>query len=323
VSELTALVVGCGAVGSGYDEDREGQPPLSHAGAYRAHDATELVGGVDPDPLARSRFEQRWNVPCHADLAAGLEENRPALVSVCTPPDSHAEDVRHALAAGVRGLWVEKPLASTRALGAEIVEAADRSGVALQVNFIRRFDPTHRRVAETLRSPESKLVHADFRFSGSLSNFGSHAIDLFRWFGGEPTWVRTVTSAEGEPLVFLGSESGTTASLYRVQTGAAELFETTLFTNRGLMTLTGLGEDLTTWKPTTSDLFTGVTRIGAPALDGARAFEDAMVNGVESLVSHLTSGAPLLCEGADGLAALLIEEASEESARTGEPVRLG
>ena len=39
----------------------------------------------------------------------------------------------------------------------------------------------------------------------------------------------------------------------------------------------------------------------------------AMIKGVESLVSHLRSGAPLLCDGTDGLAALAIQQAAEES----------
>jgi predicted dehydrogenase len=319
---LAAIVVGCGSVGSEYDADREGQPPLSHAGAYSAHSATKLVAGVDPDPEARSRFEQHWNVPCHAELGPALSEHHPALVSVCTPPESHPDAVGQAAAAGTRGIWVEKPLAPSHALGVELVANAERLGAALQVNFIRRFDPLHRRVAEVLRSPDNALAHADVRYSGSLSNFGSHAIDLVRWFAGEVAWVRVSPGPEGEPILFLGSESGMTASLYRVGSATTEIFEAYLFTNGGLMTLTGLGEDLSTWAPMPSELFRGVTRIGTPRVDTQKGLANAMLEGVESMVSHVTSGTPLLCDGADGLAALAIHEAAEESVRTGELVRL-
>ena len=102
MTELTAVVVGCGAVGSDYDAGREGKPPLSHAGAYRAHEATELVAGVDRHPEARRRFEDRWGVPAYEELGAALAEHGPALVSICTPVETHLEVVREAVAGGRR-----------------------------------------------------------------------------------------------------------------------------------------------------------------------------------------------------------------------------
>jgi predicted dehydrogenase len=306
VTELTAVVVGCGAVGSDYDAGRDGEPPLSHAGAYRAHEATKLVAGVDREPEARRRFEQRWSVPAYDEVGAALTEHGPALVSICTPGETHLEVVRKAVGGGAKGLWVEKPLAGTRAEGAELLEAAD--GIALQVNFLRRFDPLHRRVVE-VASPD--LVHADMRYSGTLSNFGSHAIDLFRWLAGEVSSVETLRAPDGEPVLFLASERGPTASLSRVQPGTTEIFEAYLFTNRGLMTLTGLGEQLTTWEAAASGLFAGVTQLGPPVTDPERGLVGAMAGGVESLVSHLRSGTPLLCRGDDGLATLAVIEEAE------------
>jgi predicted dehydrogenase len=317
--QLAAVVVGCGAVGSGYDERRDGLPPLSHAGAYAAHAATELVAGVDINEAARSRFEQLWGVPSYADLDRALAEHRPALVSICTPPERHSEDARAAIAASVRGLWVEKPLANSRPFAAEIVEAAKSARVALQVNFLRRFDPLHRRAAALV---DSALVHADFRFSDSLSNFGSHAIDLCRWFAGDPSWVHAVTSGKDEPVVLLGWESGPTASLSRVRSDGTEIFDAFLFTNHALITLTGLGETLMTWEPEPSEVFSGVTRIGTPVADPELGLLHAMEGGVESLVSHLATGSPLLCDAVDGLAAAAIHDAAEESASAGRLVRL-
>lgn len=305
MSELTAVVVGCGTVGSGYDDGRGGQPPLSHAGAYAGHEATELVSGVDPDAEARGRFEERWGVPCYEELGVALAEHNPDLVSVCTPAEHHLDAVREAASSGVKAIWIEKPLAPTYAEGAELIETAQ--GVALQVNFLRRFDPLHRRVADLLGSD---LVHADFRYSGTLSNFGSHAVDLFRWFGGEVAWVEALRVPGGEPVLFLGSERGTTGSLYRVQPGTTEIFEAYLFTKHGLMTLTGLGEDLATWEPAPSALFRGVTKVVPSAVDSERGLAQAMLGGVESILSHLRSGTPLLCRGEDGLAALAVVDAA-------------
>ena len=278
---------------------------MTHAGAYFAHEATKLVAGVDADAEARRRFEERWSVPCHDDLDDAFAEHEPDLVSVCTPVEHHFSAVREAAASHVKAFWIEKPLAPTRAEGVELVEAA--GGVPLQVNFLRRFDPLHRRVADLLGSD---LVHADFRYSGTLSNFGSHAVDLFRWFAGEVARVESLRLYDDEPVVFLGSERGATATLHRVQPGMTEIFEAYLFTKRGLMTLTGLGEDLTTWDPAPSALFPGVTKVRPSAVDPEHGLAHAMLEGVSSLVSHVRRDTPLLCRAEDGLAALAVVDAA-------------
>src|SRR5690242_21307669 len=73
-------------------------PPLTHAGAYAAHSATTLVGGVDPDPAACARFESRWGVPCTAELEAALGD-RPSLRSEehTSELQSHVKLVRRLL----------------------------------------------------------------------------------------------------------------------------------------------------------------------------------------------------------------------------------
>jgi predicted dehydrogenase len=310
--ELPALVVGCGAVGSQYDEGRAGDLPLTHAGAYRAHEATRLDAGVDPDPDARRRFEEHWGIPCYPELDAALAEHQPTIISVCTPFETHLAVVDQALGAGARALWVEKPLATTHSEGEKMVAACARAGAALQVNFLRRFDPFHQSVAKILDNTTAPLLHADFRFSGSLRDFGSHAFDLFRWFTGEPGWVRAVRLPTGEPVVLLGAPSGVTASFTRVPAESIELFECYLFTSECMLSLAGLGEQLLTAEAKPSVLFRDVLRLSKPVVSSG-GLEHAMIEGVDSLVSHLKSGTPLLCGGADGLAALAIQEAAEES----------
>lgn len=308
---LPAVVVGCGAIGSGYDEPRAAEPPLTHAGSYVAHDRTQLVAGVDPDPEARLRFEKRWGVAAYAELDQALVDVRPKLFSICTPADARADVVGRALEAGAAAIWAEKPLAPTADAATEIVAACDRAGVPLQVNFLRRFDDLHRRVATLV----GRQFHADFRFSGSFANYGAHAFDLFRWYAGETSWAQAELLQDGEPLVLLESMEGATGSFYRVRDGDADMFECDFYTARGRFTLGGLGERLVRWEPTASALFHDVVSLGAPVVDPTPGLRSAMIGGVDSLVACLDSGDPPLCDGRDGLAALRIEEAAREAAR--------
>ncbi|HUZ82935.1 MAG TPA: Gfo/Idh/MocA family oxidoreductase, partial [Gaiellaceae bacterium] len=148
---ISALVVGCGAIGSEYDRvATPGAAPRSHAGAYAASPRTALVGGVDPDPAARRRFTERWDVPCHTSLAEALAAHAPELVSISTPPGARAAVVDELLAHRVQAIWIEKPLAENVAAAEAIVAACALAGVPLQVNFLRRFDHLHKRVADVV-----------------------------------------------------------------------------------------------------------------------------------------------------------------------------
>ena len=316
---LAALVVGCGAVGSGYDEQRRGRPPLSHAGAYDAHERTRLAAGVDDDPEARRRFERRWEAPAYADLDKALHECRPALVSVCTPADARRAIVAGAVDAGAQAIWAEKPLAPSAAAAAELVALCERRDVPLQVNFLRRFDDLHRRVATVVGT----RFRADFRFSGSLENYGAHAFDLFRWYAGDVSAASPGSGDDGEPLVLLESPGGASASFWRVPSGDIDMFECDFYTDRGRFTLAGLGARLVRWEASADELFVGVRTLGRPEVDADRGLEGAMLGGVASLAACLDRDEPLLCDGRDGLAALRIEEAARDAARTGKRVPIG
>lgn len=313
---LAALVVGCGNVGSIYDEQRRERHPLSHAGAYATHERTRLAAGVDSDPEARRRFEQRWEAPAYADLEQALADCRPAVVSVCTPAEARPAIVARALEAGARAIWAEKPLAPSAASAKELVGLCEQEGVPLQVNFLRRFDTLHRRVATIV----GRSFRADFRFSGSLANYGSHAFDLFRWYAGAVSSALPGSVADGESLVLLESPGGASASFWRVATGDVDMFECDFYTDHGRFTLAGLGARFVRWEPSADDLFDGVCVLGPPEVDAERGLENAMLGGVASLIGSLDSGEPLLCDGRDGLAALRIEEAAREASRTGKPV---
>ena len=71
-----------------------------------------------------------------------LEREKPDAVYVCTPDWAHAEPVLACLEAGIP-VQVEKPLATSEGEAAEIVRAARRTGVKLQVSFNHRWLPVY------------------------------------------------------------------------------------------------------------------------------------------------------------------------------------
>ena len=305
---LDALVIGAGAVGSGYDETRLAEPPLSHAGAYALHPATRLVGAVDPDPLARERFTARWDVPAHADLGSALRHGSPALVSLCTPAAGREMLVEQLRDAGVQAIWAEKPLAAGTTEGALMVATCERANIALQVNFLRRFDPLHVEVARRVHEIGG-VEQLDVRYGGPLRGYGTHGVDLFRWFAGEVAWVDAVALEGREPLVVLGTAAGAIGVLAHVPTTAVELFEVDVLSGGTRLMLGGLGEQLVVASAGPSALFVGVTRLDYGGPCDATGVAHAMMGGVQALVDHLRDGTPLPCSGADGVAALAVHDA--------------
>jgi predicted dehydrogenase len=320
---VDALVVGTGAVGSGYDGSRSSDDaPLSHAGAYAAHPQTRLAAGVDPDHSAREAFTARWNVHAYATLREALGVHQPVLASVCTPASSRAETVAALLDAGVRGVWAEKPLAMTSSAADELVRACDAAGAGLLVNFLRRLDPLHRRVADRLRELGGAR-HVDVRYSGSLASYATHGIDLVRWWAGEPTAVTAVALDGREPLVALEVANGATALLAQVQLPPTELFEVDVFARGERLTLMGLGELLTSATSGPSDVFRDVEVLARTAPEDRTGLGGAMMCGVSALLDNVRTRAPLPCTGADAIAVLRVHEAIAASLEKGVRVRIG
>lgn len=306
---LRAAVVGCGAVGSGYDEQRRDGPPLTHAGALSASPSIELLGGADPHPAARERFSRHWDAPAYATIAE-LAALRPQLISIATPPEGRAQIVRDVLALGPQAIWIEKPLAETAAEARTIAQDCERAGVIAQVNFLRRFDPLHREVVGAAR--HAGAVHLDARFSGSLSNFGAHAVDLFRWVAGE---VRAVaaTSAGDAVVALLSARAGATGTLMRLPADGTTVFDVDIRDRQSRHLLIGLGREYIRAAAAPSDLFGGVVseRLHEPPRRDGLA--PAMSEAAGALVRAVHEGEPVPCSAADGVAALEVHEAIERS----------
>jgi predicted dehydrogenase len=65
--------------------------------------------------------------------AALLADPAVEVVAICSPPREHARQIRESVAAGVRGILCEKPLASTKDEAREVVDSCREAGVALLV----------------------------------------------------------------------------------------------------------------------------------------------------------------------------------------------
>lgn len=173
--------------------------PNSHAAAYAAVPSTRVVAVCDLQPTLIERFQANWGavfpeVRGYTDYRQLLRDERVDLLSVVTPDDRHAQIAVDAVAAGVRGFFCEKPIATTLADADRIIDACAAAGVPLLVNHTRRWYPDYLAARRLVRAgaigPLRRIVATLGGPRAMLFRNGTHLMDAICLFAErEPTWV--------------------------------------------------------------------------------------------------------------------------------------
>lgn len=123
-----------------------------HARFAAAEPGCELVAIADPAP-AIEKLAAGCGARWYRDHVEMLDAERPQGVIVATPNRLHVPVGRACIERGIAAL-VEKPLADTLEAARELVETAERAGVALMTGHHRRFNPLVEAAHAILRSGE-------------------------------------------------------------------------------------------------------------------------------------------------------------------------
>ena len=154
---LDVLVVGCGHMGA------------SHARAYHALKEFNIVGLVSRTPASRERLSQALGgYPTFARFEDALQATRPAVVSINTYPETHADYVTKSLLSGAH-VFVEKPLATTVAEAQALADLAEKTQRKLVIGYILRVHPAWQqfiRIAQTLGKPLVMRMNLNQQSSG-------------------------------------------------------------------------------------------------------------------------------------------------------------
>lgn len=121
----------------------------SHALAYHRNPAFDLVGMVNRSEAVVDPALAGYAIT--PDFHEALAQLKPDLVCVATYSDSHAEYAIAAMEAGA-DVFVEKPLATTVADARRVADAAARLGRKVVVGYILRHHPSWIRLIEEARA---------------------------------------------------------------------------------------------------------------------------------------------------------------------------
>ncbi|MFU8886078.1 MAG: Gfo/Idh/MocA family oxidoreductase [Cyanobacteriota bacterium] len=116
-----------------------------------------LVGVADPDPVRGRLATEQFGCSWYASFDALL----PQVDAVCiaVPTLLHHRVGLACLQAG-RHVLIEKPIAASQEEALELIAAAERAGVLLQVGHIERFNPAFRELLKVVANEEVVVLEA-------------------------------------------------------------------------------------------------------------------------------------------------------------------
>lgn len=277
----------------------------------------------------------------YADMLADPDID---AVSIVTMWDQHTDPTIAALKAG-KHVFLEKPMASTVADCARIMEAAKDAKGILQIGHICRFNPRYRAAKEAIDAGRiGKIVSMSSRRNipaawtptilnkiGPIVGDAIHDTDLMLWFTGDrvvSTYAQTV-DVRGLKHPDIGQ------TMYRFAGGASATLETvwcmpekTPYDIDERMNIVGT-EGFIQIQDTFPNLgIADADKFGSPDTTYWPMFEGVRGGALREELSYFTKCAlagekPTIGTPEDAMAALEATLAAEESARTGEVVKIG
>jgi UDP-N-acetyl-2-amino-2-deoxyglucuronate dehydrogenase len=176
-----------------------GEQPHAHAASYAAVPETEVVAICELDTSLFDQFDARWGhrwpkVARYTDYRELIEREKLDLISVVTSDHRHADIVVDAANAGVKGIFCEKPIATTLADADRMIAAVEKNGAKMIVNHTRRWFPDYVRARELIRSGRlGSVARINLVMGGPramLFRNGTHLLDVAVYLAeSEPVWV--------------------------------------------------------------------------------------------------------------------------------------
>lgn len=307
--------------------------------ALRSLDGVQLVGAYDEEPQRGQAEAARYGLRLFERLDDLLGEVDAVVVTA--PNALHHPYTLAAVKAG-KHVLCEKPLATTVEHAAEMVRRAREAGVQLMTAFPMRFSPpvvTARKAVESgavgeiraLTGSNNGQMPAGWFSDPELAGGGAtmdhivHLADIYRWLlGSEPVEV----TAEAGTLLHEGIRVDDVAMvLLRYPGGAIGTIDASWSRPAGFPTWGGLSFRVVgTGGVLEVDAFAQQARFSGDERGVHRWLywgSDADRAMLAAFVEAVRSGGPVPVTGEDGLAAVRVAVAAQQSARLGRPVATG
>jgi predicted dehydrogenase len=280
----------------------------------------------------------------YGSLEAMLECKGLDAVVIATPDKFHAASVKAVAAAG-KDMLCEKPLALTLADAQELLAIVSKAGVRMQVGFMRRYDPAYSAAMKRIEAGEigtpvvfkslgrdkdgPPLTAYKPNINGMLFYTNTiHDFDLARWLmQDEVSEVHAYTTVAIRPEVAQFGDVVASVVNMKFSHGAIGNIEsyaqaaygydvrTEIVGSKGSIFIGSMNRLPVTFLATNGSI--------QPLADHfLSTFADAYLAEIRDFTQRLLKDQPLLVDGEDGLRALAISIAAENSHLQAKPVKI-
>ncbi|MCB9989396.1 MAG: Gfo/Idh/MocA family oxidoreductase [Rhodospirillales bacterium] len=319
----SAIVIGCGFIGSQFNETPTYDPRHTHAASYAEHPRTRFAAVCDTSAERSAAAAKHWDVDAYTDIWEILDKTNPEIVSIASSTETHAEILNTVLQhPSVKAILCEKPITKDVQESQNLVEDARAKNIILSVNYSRRFNKGFQKAKQMIEKDELGNIRiATSIYQKGILNNGSHFIDLFRFLMGE------IISVQAEPdpdatydsdlsgrLIF---ENGLSAYIHGGSSVGDSFADIDLIGTKARIRTEQCGHVILKYDLEPSPLFPGYTDFGI-AKNISGGLIDFTYNAINDIIECLdgTKIRPS-CTGEDAVCALAIVDALVLSARTG------
>jgi myo-inositol 2-dehydrogenase/D-chiro-inositol 1-dehydrogenase len=313
-----------------------------HAGNIAGHLDAQLRIIVDPDRAAAERLAARYGA------AVGTREEAladPAVeaVVIASSNDTHA-DLVEAAARAAKAVFCEKPLDLDRSRAEACVGVVRECGVPLMVGFNRRFDPHFAKLEREIRAgrigrpelvtiksydPAPPSIEFVRRSGGLFRDMMIHDLDMVCWLlAEEPVEIFARGSVLVDPAIGEAGDFDTAVATLRMPSGAlCQLTGTrrAIYGYDQRIEVLGAKGALHAENVVESTVvFHGPDGIvgDKPLPFFLERYAEAYSRELDHFIQSVGSGAAPLVGGAEGIRALALADAADQSARTGQVIRI-
>lgn len=313
-----------------------------HAGTLAVHPDVEVLVVADYEAERAGKLAARYGVETAPSVEALFDEVE--AVVIASPTDTHVDYLLRAAGRGMPA-FCEKPIAIDRAATDRAIEAINEAGIAVQMGFMRRFDPGYRAAHELVASGdlgELTLVrghthdtappHESYipRSGGVFNDMLIHDIDALRFVTGtEPVEVVATGSNRTMEVFARYDDLATVSVVAHMEDGSLAVLSGTRRNPLGYdirMEVFGTRDSVAVGL----DPHTPIRSVepGAPppahpvTAGWLERFEHAYRAEMDAFVDVAHGRRPSPCTPEDARAALVIAEACRVSAREGRPAQV-
>ena len=176
-----AALIGLGNIAWKLGRDPVSGSSLSHKGAFDHNHKIVLNAGYSPDDKEADSFAQSCGITGYSNLEQMLEQERPDIVSICSPHAFHAEQLMVCFNHQVPMVWLEKPVATSadEVRQLEKLRSQMKRPSSVLVNFHRRYVENYQKLKQLLQKEVyGHPLVVEIHYSRGLVINGSHMIDM-------------------------------------------------------------------------------------------------------------------------------------------------